>query len=106
MLYLGRLSGTGALRRGGEEIARASFDFEGFLQKPMRVTSSGEIRAPAAVLLSVFGRTDIQLLTDEGRLLNLRFSDKRLNSESEAAQVEVTGELPATPLSWRHGDRV
>jgi hypothetical protein len=101
MRYLGRLSGRGALKRSGEEIARVSYEFDGFFQKPKRVTSSGEIRAPAAVLKGVFGGTNIQLLTDDGRLLDLRFCGGEPRSVDEVAQVDVTGELPTMPVSWR-----
>jgi hypothetical protein len=106
MRYLGRLSGRGALKRSGEEIARVSYEFDGFLQRPMRVTSSGEIRAPAAILKSVFGGTNIQLLTDDGRVLDLRFSGKEPSPTDEVAQVDVTGELPTMPLSWRQSESV
>jgi hypothetical protein len=52
-------------------------------------------------LQDVFGRKNLRLLTDDGRCLSLRFSEKRLRSASEAAHVDVTGELP--PVSeWRH----
>jgi hypothetical protein len=106
MRYLGRLSGIGAVKSGGEEIARVSYEFDGFLQRPMRITSSGEIRAPAAILKSLFGGTHIQLLTDDGRLLDLRFSGKEPSPTDEVAQVDVTGELPTMPKSWRQNEPV
>jgi hypothetical protein len=102
MRYLGAISGNGMLRCNGQEIARASYDFEGFFGKPVGVTSSGEIRVAAAALKSVFGRKDVQLLTDDGRLLDLRFSEKALLPASDAAHVDVTGDLPAHPENWRH----
>ena len=102
MRYLGGISGSGMLKCNGEAIARASYDFDGFFQKPVGITSSGEIRLAAAALESVFGRTDVQLLTDDGRLLNLRFSEKELRTASDVAHVDVTGELPTTPQKWRH----
>jgi hypothetical protein len=61
-----------------------------------------EIRLSATVLPDVFGHKDIQLLTDNGRLFNLRFSEKKLLQASNVAQVDVTGELPSTPRNWRH----
>jgi len=33
MRYLGGLSGSGVLKCNGEEIARASYDFDGFFKK-------------------------------------------------------------------------
>jgi hypothetical protein len=99
--YLGGISGSGTLKCNGEEIARASYDFDGYFNKPAGVTSCGEIKVAAVALKSVFGRTDVQLLTDDGRLLDLRFSEKQLPAASEVAHVDVTGELP-TPRNWRH----
>jgi hypothetical protein len=102
MRYLGRISGVGVLQCNGEHIARASYDFDGFFKDPVGVTCCGEIQLSAAVLKDVFGRRDVQLLTDEGRLLDLTFSEKTLLSESDVAHVDVTGELPATPGNWRN----
>lgn len=102
MHYLGRISGYGVLQCSGEPIARASYDFDGFFREPVGVTCCGEIQLSAAALSGVFGRRDVQLLTDEGRLLNLVFSEKALVSASDVAHVDVTGELPTTPQSWRN----
>ena len=101
MLYLGGLRGAGVLTAGVETVARADYDFDGFLLGPGRIASSGEIRMQPEALRDVFGRTDLHLLTDDGRKLNLRFSEKRLASPSNAAHVDVTGELPSEP-DWRH----
>ncbi len=102
MRYLGRMSGNGVLKCAGQDIARAAFDIEGYLKKPAGVTGSGEIRLACTVLKDVFGRKDVQLLTDDGRLLDLRFSDKKLTATSEIAHVDVTGELPSNPQIWGH----
>ena len=102
MRYLGRISGHGVLQCNGEHIAHASYDFDGFVKKPIGVSCSGEIQLSATILKDVFGRRDIQLLTDDGRLLNLTFSGKALLSSSDVAHVDVTGELPVMPGSWRH----
>ncbi|MCT7374574.1 hypothetical protein [Chelativorans salis] len=65
------------------------------------MTGSGEIRMPPDALRQVFGREDLDLLTDDGRLLSLRFSEKQLPVASDSAHVDVTGDLP--PQSeWRH----
>lgn len=101
MLYLGGLHGTGDLTCGGETAARADYDFDGYLAKPGHVVCSGEIRMSPDVLREVFGRRDVRLLTDDGRLLSLRFSERQLRSASDAAHVDVAGDLP--PVSeWRH----
>ena len=73
MQYLGGLRGAGILTSGNETVARASYDFDGFLTDPGEVMCCGEIRLPPQALRKVFGRKDLQLLTEEGRLLSLRF---------------------------------
>jgi hypothetical protein len=78
-----------------------SFDFDGFVRKPAGVTCCGEIHLSAAMLKDVFVCRNAQLLTDEGRLLDLTFSEKALLSASDVAHVDVTGELPASLRSWR-----
>ena len=100
MLYLGGISGSGVIKCNGEEIARATYDFDGFFHKTVGVTGSGEIRLSPAALRSVFGRGNVQLFTEDGRLLDLRFSEKALPSASDVAHVDVTGDLPA-PQNWR-----
>jgi hypothetical protein len=104
MRYLGRFSGEGTLICDGSEIARASYDFDGYLQPKIGVTSNGEIRLAATTLKDVFGRPDVQLRTDDGRLLALRFSEKKLTPADGArasAHVDVTGELPVLQ-DWHH----
>jgi hypothetical protein len=100
MLYLGGISGSGMIKYNGEEIARATYDFDGFFHKSVGVTGSGEIRSTPNALKSVFGRGGVQLFTEDGRLLDLRFSEKSLPSASEVAHVDVTGDLPNSQ-SWR-----
>jgi hypothetical protein len=101
MQYLGGLRGAGVLKRGGDAFARADYDFDGYLTKPGQVSGCGEIRMPPEALREVFGRNDLQLLTDDGRLLSLQFSEKRLPSTSDAAHVNVFGQLPLVS-EWRH----
>lgn len=100
MLYLGGLCGAGDLI--GEEgmIARADYDFDGFLTKPGLVIGCGEIRMSRDAMKDAFGRKNLQLRTDDGRLLQLRFSEKQLPAVSETAHVDVAGELPAEH-EWR-----
>ncbi|WP_245974321.1 hypothetical protein [Bosea caraganae] len=86
----------------GKEIGRASYDFDGFFRQPVGVTSCGEIQLAAPILKEVFGRKDLQLLTDDGRRLDLTFSEKKLARSSDVAHVDVTGELPKAPRNWRH----
>ncbi len=101
MHYLGGISGTGLLMCDGKEIARASYDFDGFLRPSKEVVSCGEIRLCARALKDVFGRANLQIRTDDGRLLHLKFSEKTLASAADAAHVDVTGELPTASQNWR-----
>ncbi len=103
MRYLGRIAGDGLLTRDGKAVARASYDFEGFARARGVVVSSGEISLSPSDLKTVFGRLGVQLLTDDGRLLDLRFADKELRYANDVAQVEVTGDLPGSPAEWRGG---
>ncbi|WP_208948494.1 hypothetical protein [Segnochrobactrum spirostomi] len=100
MDYLGGLRGTGVLLCEGASVAQAHYDFDGYLSSSGKVTSCGEIRLPASTLRDVFGRSDLRLRTAEGRLLNLRFSEKRQLRDDGAAHVDVEGELPAAS-DWR-----
>ena len=101
--YLGRLAGAGSVRIGGETIARAAYDFDGFATPHGGVTGSGELRLTASDLEAVFGRPGVQLLTDDGRLLDLKFSESTLPAAAEAAHVDVSGDLPRSPAEWRAG---
>lgn len=101
MRCLGGLHGAGILTCGDETIARAAYDFDGYLSKVGQMTACGEIRMSREALREVFGRKDLRLLTDDGQTLSLRFSEKRLRSASDAAHVDVIGGLP--PVSgWCH----
>ena len=103
MQYLGRISGSGLVTRDGETVARASYEFEGFLRPRGIIVSSGEISLAHPDLKAVFGRPGVQLRTDDGRLLDLRFTDKELRQANDVAQVEVSGDLPGSPADWRGG---
>ena len=98
MLYLGGLTGSGRLIVQGEDRGSAAYDFDVFKTR-LGIASSGEIRLAAAVLKEVFGRKDVQLRTDDGRLLELKFSEKQLPAAGEAAHVDVTGDLPTGAIN-------
>ena len=100
MQYLGRIAGEGVLTCNGEAVARVAYDFEGYSRPGGQLMSSGEIEAPAADLQAAFGRPGVQLLTDEGRLLDLKFSQKALSPRSGIALVEVSGDLPKSKDKW------
>lgn len=101
MYYLGGIRGVGVVKFGEGTVARADYDFDGYLMKPGQVTACGEIRTSPEMLREMFGRKDLELLTDDGRCLSLQFSEKRLRSASEVAHVNVAGELPSAS-EWRH----
>jgi hypothetical protein len=50
--------------------------FDGFPRRSRKMTGSGQIRVPPATLGLVFGREDLDLLPDDGRLVSLCFSKK------------------------------
>jgi hypothetical protein len=99
--YLGGISGNGFVQHNGENIAAATFDLDGYFRPNLGVTGSGEIQLSGDVLKSLFGRTDLQLLTDQGLVLELRFSDRTLREASEVAAIDVTGQFPTAPEAWR-----
>lgn len=101
MRYLGRLHGRGVVTLAGIDVGPASYDIDGFVVHPQGITGSGEIRLRSPLLSHVFGRRDVHLRTDDGRILDLRFSDKELRGDGDVAHVDVGGQLP-TPSAWRH----
>ncbi len=102
MEYLGRLSGGGVILHNGLEISRACFEFDGFSTIHAGVICNGEIQMSVSVLKAVFPLRIIQLRTDEVRMLECRFSDKKIGPGQEAAHVDVTGEIPGNDKrQWR-----
>jgi len=100
MRYLGALRGAGTLRCGDETLAPAEYDVDGYLVPPAGVSGSGEIRVEPRVLRRVFGRKDLQLVTEGGRRLGLRFTEKKLGADGDAAHIDVTDGLPSAK-DWR-----
>ena len=94
MQYLGVLRGGGLLSCAGEPMGRAEYDIDGFLTRPGEVVGSGEIRMEPAELEKAFGRTGLQLTTDEGRIFEVRFSGKRHDPTDNAAHADITAGLP------------
>jgi hypothetical protein len=101
--YLGRIAGWGNLTSGGETIARAAYEFDGFTAPRGGVMSSGELQLAPSDLKAVFGKSGLQLLTDDGRLLDLKFSEKELRTATDFVHVDVSGDLPSSPAEWRAG---
>jgi hypothetical protein len=100
MRYLGVMRGGGSLACGAEPLGRVEYEIEGFLTRPGEVVGSGEIRMAPAELDNAFGRRDLRLTTDEGRVLELRFSGRRSDAGSAAAHADIGGDLPP-PSQWR-----
>ena len=103
MRYLGRVSGSGVIRIEDEDAGSATFEFECYLIKPNVVTSSGEIKTAPDLLKRMFGRNDVQFVTDDGHLLKLILSDKKVAPSGSTAHVDASGDLPVVrgaALHW------
>ena len=99
MRYLGGLRGEGTLTLGDIDLGRVDYELDGYATPPAgHVSASGEIRTAPAVLKKAFGRRDLKLVTQDGRHLGLRFSDKK--GTGDYAHVDVTSGLP-DPKNWR-----
>jgi hypothetical protein len=97
--YLGGLSGRGEIIHNGMKIAPATFDLDGYYRAAAGVSGCGEIRMRADVLKSVFGRRDLQLLTEQGQVFDIIFSDTALAADSSVAYIDVAGMID--PDEWR-----
>lgn len=100
MHYLGGLTGSGTLMCDGRNIARVSFDFDGFRRPSSEVVGHGEITFAARALNDVFGR-NVEICTDDGRILKLKFSEKTLDPRADVAHVDVSGDLPSFAQHWQ-----
>jgi hypothetical protein len=99
--YLGGLSGRGDIIQNGQKIAPARFDLDGYYRAAAGVSGCGEIRLRADHLKSVFGRRDLQLLTEQGQVFDISFSDSNLPASSCVAHIDVSGKME--PDDWRRG---
>lgn len=99
MKYLGGLRGEGTLTLGDQALGTANYELDGYATPPTgHVSASGEIRTAPALLKKAFGRRDLKLVTENGRELGLRFSDKKILGDY--AHVDVTSGLPDAK-NWR-----
>lgn len=101
MRFLGKLCGAGALKCGEETLGRAEYEFDGYVTHTGEVVASGELRMAAGSLDEAFGRNDLSLATDDGRVLKVRFSGKQRRTATLAAHVDVSGEGLPTAREWR-----
>jgi hypothetical protein len=104
MRHLGVLRGSGTLGCKDESIGRADYEFDGYLVRPGEIVASGEVHMDAALLADAFGRNGLTLRTDDGLVLSIRFSGKRLPPASTVAHADVREGLPEEQ-AWRRRDR-
>lgn len=104
MRHLGVLRGNGVLERGGEEVGPARYEFDGYLVKQGEIVGSGEVHMDAALLTDAFGRNDLTLRTEDGRVLSIRFSGKLPAPGKSVAHADVRNGLP-TEKEWRRSPR-
>lgn len=102
MRYIGGMTGQGTLKSEGENVARVSYDLDGFSQGAAGVTGSGEILLPSSACKSLLGVNGLQLQTDDGKLLDLKLAAKDLASQGDSLHVDIIGGLPTTRTGWRH----
>lgn len=100
MRHLGVLRGSGTLSCGGVVLGSAGYEIDGFCTKPGEVVGSGEISMAPAELSNAVGRRGLELATEDGRVLALRFSGGRLNARAGVAHADILGGLPAED-EWR-----
>jgi hypothetical protein len=95
------MAGVGALKSRGEDIGQASYDFEVYIGPRQMVTCSGEFTIPSGTLQGALMSGNLQLLTEQGRLLDLAFADKQTLRANGVAYVNVGGDLPTEAGDWR-----
>lgn len=100
MQYLGALRGGGMLIGTTGPLGRVDYELDAYLVRPGEVVASGEIRMKSEELNEAFGRHDLSIRTDDGRILGLRFSGRRLSQTSDVAHADVRGGLPDAK-EWR-----
>jgi hypothetical protein len=102
MRFLGKLCGAGSLRCGEQTLGRAEYELDGYVTHTGEVVASGELRMSAESLDDAFGRNDLSLATDDGRVLKVRFSGRQQRRTTAlAAHVDVSGEGLPPARQWR-----
>jgi hypothetical protein len=99
MSHLGVLRGSGMLSGRDGELGRADYELDGYLTGSGEIVASGEIRlaVPAVDHTHV---NDLKLTTDDGRVLDVRFSTRRAGSPNDVGHADVRGDLPPAK-HWR-----
>jgi len=75
-------------------LGTATYEIDGYLVKPGEVAASGELRMTPRDLARAFGLPNLRLQTDNGRMLSVRFSGRKLTSGCSAAHADFGGDLP------------
>ena len=94
MRHLGVLRGSGTLSCGGIVLGAVDYEIDGFCTKPGEVVGSGEICMAPAELANAVGRRDLELTTEDGRVLAVRFSGGRHDPRMGAAHADILAGLP------------
>ncbi len=89
MRYLGGICGTGTVEFGRQTLSLAQYDIESYVLNPKQFVGSGEIRMPSESLKKLFGRSDLHLLTHDGKRIKFHFSEKQLSGESQSAHIAI-----------------
>ncbi len=101
MKYLGVLRGSGTVISADEELGAATFEIDGYIQRPGEVVASGELRMAPQDLARAFERRHLRLRTSDGRELTVRFSARKLAAASTSAHADFGGDLPPA-AAWVH----
>jgi hypothetical protein len=94
MSHLGSLRGIGQLSCAAGDMGPVEYDLDGYITGAGEIIASGEILVATEHLQLAYGRPDVTLTTEAGRVLTVRFSTKRANSPNDAAHADVGGDLP------------
>ncbi len=85
----GGISGEGTLVQRGKDLARAFHDLDGYLTRNSDLTCNSELRCSARVLGAIFQLANLQLRTDDGRVLELQSSCMPAVPSQDAVHVHV-----------------
>lgn len=94
------MRGSGTLASADETIGTADYELDAYVMRPGSVVASGELRVDASVPRSAFDRRGLNLVTEDGRVLPLRFTGKPSDRHGQIAHVDISEGLP-DEKEWR-----
>lgn len=94
MEYLDSIAGHDVLQHAGVGIADDACELEGYVRRVGSIAGSVEIGLASSALQNMNDQPNLQLLTSDGHLSNIKFSDKKIRAGNHV-HVEVTGDLPS-----------